>query len=142
MYGSCATKLDLPSSDLDVAICGLDREEEGCNLPKKGRNQQTSECNSKVYGTDTGAINEDESPNLPASRSESISSSLHCNPYQSQYHFYPALSKNGQRVLRLAHELEIQPWAVQVKAIPTASVPVIKILVDPSKLPGATGAMD
>lgn len=37
----------------------------------------------------------------------------------------------------LAAELDRQPWAVQVKAIPTASVPVVKILADPSKLPGA-----
>jgi hypothetical protein len=36
-----------------------------------------------------------------------------------------------------AAELERQPWAVQVKAIPTASVPVIKILANPSCLPGA-----
>jgi len=34
-------------------------------------------------------------------------------------------------------ELEHQPWAVHVKAIPTASVPVIKILADPARLQGA-----
>jgi len=33
--------------------------------------------------------------------------------------------------------LEHQPWAVHVKAIPTASVPVIKILADPAKLQSA-----
>jgi hypothetical protein len=41
------------------------------------------------------------------------------------------------RVLRLAADLERQPWAVQVKAIPTASVPVVKVLADPSRLSGA-----
>ena len=37
-------------------------------------------------------------------------------------------------MLRLAGELEQQPWVVQIKAIPTASVPVIKILADPAQL--------
>ena len=37
----------------------------------------------------------------------------------------------------LAADLERQPWAVQVKAIPTASVPVVKVLADPSRLSGA-----
>jgi hypothetical protein len=50
---------------------------------------------------------------------------------------YGHMSPNAERVLRLAMELEQQPWAVHVKAIPTATVPVIKILADPSRLPGA-----
>ena len=29
MYGSCATELDLPSSDLDLVVCGLDRTVDG-----------------------------------------------------------------------------------------------------------------
>lgn len=59
--------------------------------------------------------------------------------YPSPYSFVSSLSINAQRVLRLASELELQPWAVQVKAIPTATVPVVKILVDPAKLPGLVG---
>ena len=39
-------------------------------------------------------------------------------------------------MLRLAAELEMHPWAVQVKAIPTATVPVIKLLADPTRVPG------
>ena len=39
---------------------------------------------------------------------------------------------NAERVLRLATNIERQPWAVQVNAIPTASVPVVKVLADPS----------
>jgi hypothetical protein len=59
--------------------------------------------------------------------------------YASPYSFVSSLSINAQRVLRLASELELQPWAVQVKAIPTATVPVVKMLADPSKLPGLVG---
>ena len=62
--------------------------------------------------------------------------------YYSPYNYMPALSPNAQRVLRLASELEMQPWAVQVKAIPTATVPVVKMLADPSRLPGLVGAGD
>eukprot|EP00571_Detonula_confervacea_P012515 CAMPEP_0172307422 /NCGR_PEP_ID=MMETSP1058-20130122/8291_1 /TAXON_ID=83371 /ORGANISM="Detonula confervacea, Strain CCMP 353" /LENGTH=1625 /DNA_ID=CAMNT_0013019589 /DNA_START=119 /DNA_END=4996 /DNA_ORIENTATION=- len=58
--------------------------------------------------------------------------------YASPYNYVSSLSLNAQRVLRLASELELQPWAVQVKAIPTATVPVVKMLADPSKLPGLT----
>ena len=46
---------------------------------------------------------------------------------------------NAQCVLRLASELELHPWAVHVKAIPTATVPVVKMLANPSKLPGLAG---
>jgi len=56
--------------------------------------------------------------------------------YQMQM-MYGHMSLNSERVLRLAMELEHQPWAVHVKAIPTASVPVIKILADPARLQGA-----
>ena len=59
--------------------------------------------------------------------------------YASPYSYVSSLSMNAQRVMRLASELELQPWAVQVKAIPTASVPVVKMLADPSKLPGLAG---
>jgi len=119
MYGSCATQLDLPSSDLDVVVCGLDRAE--------GPKSRTHSFADDVSET--------------SSFSSSVASaSFHggeAHAYTNQ--FYPPLSVNGTRVLRLANELERVPWAVQVKAIPTASVPVIKILADPSRLPGATG---
>ena len=59
--------------------------------------------------------------------------------YASPYSYVSSLSMNAQRVMRLASELELQPWAVQVKAIPTATVPVVKMLADPSKLPGLAG---
>jgi len=59
--------------------------------------------------------------------------------YASPYSYASTLSLNAQRVLRLASELELQPWAVQVKAIPTATVPVVKMLADPSKIPGLVG---
>lgn len=110
MYGSCATRLDLPSSDLDVVVCGLDR-------------------------MDTTLVTPQEIPELGNNRSFSP---RHDNQSTSFHHqYYIPLSVNGNRVLRLAAELEKVPWAVQVKPIPTASVPVIKILADPSRLPGS-----
>ncbi|KAL7549617.1 hypothetical protein ACHAWF_012883 [Thalassiosira exigua] len=65
----------------------------------------------------------------------------HDQYYYSPYSYVPTLSPNAQRVLRLASELEMQPWAVQVKAIPTATVPVVKMLADPSRLPGLVGPL-
>ena len=114
MYGSCATQLDLPASDLDVVVCGLDHAE-----GSKSRTQSFADDMS-----DTSSVS-------PAS--------IHSEANACANQFYPSLSINGTRVLRLAAELERVPWAVQVKAIPTASVPVIKILADPSRLPGAAG---
>lgn len=140
VYGSCATKLDLPSSDLDIVICGLDRVAKENNVSDK--NTQTSELNNEVYETDVNTNMTDDSIDSLANHSGNISNFSHCNSYQGHHQFYPPLSKNGMRVLRLAQELEIQPWAVQVKAIPTASVPVIKILADPSRLSDASGSMD
>jgi DNA polymerase sigma len=110
MYGSCATRLDLPSSDLDVVVCGLDRMD-----PSIVPTQEISEL-----GTGQSFSPRHGSPNAS---------------YHHQ-HYIP-LSVNGKRVLRLAAALEKVSWAVQVKPIPTASVPVIKILADPSRLEGS-----
>ena len=263
MYGSCATQLDLPSSDLDLVICGLDdvmnhpppspieqqlrRESaqsvsmsgschgvEGSQLECKDVSEGntvspdrlpmttasmtrpvdvTSPCSSNAVQNDgnspglfSGNISEhdpgmasihDDSahcsedmefhrmdstdsysqayqPGLPQQDMgmESYSSdyqggggeNYHPPEYQGQpqengmenynqefqgssqqefyyapYNYAPHLSLNAQRVLRLASELELQPWAVQVKAIPTATVPVVKMLADPSRLPGFAG---
>jgi hypothetical protein len=54
---------------------------------------------------------------------------------------FMSMHMNGERVKRLAATLEQQPWCVQVNAIPTASVPVVKVLADPSKLPGVSSTM-
>jgi len=97
MYGSCATQLDLPSSDLDVVICGL---------------PPTKQQRKKKHGDVLDGMD--------------------------QYPYHGFQSINGSRVLRLAGELERQPWVVQIKPIPTASVPVIKMLADPARL-GGTG---
>jgi hypothetical protein len=91
VMGSCATLLDLPSSDLDLVVCGI-----------------------------KNCTNVDE-------------------PVESfPYHTHP----NAHFVLRLAAELEKKPWAVQTKPIATASVPVVKILVDPSRLSSTTNELD
>ena len=235
MYGSCATQLDLPSSDLDLVICGLDDvmnhpppssiehpsrqgsanmsgsfsemeiqqqlsmgiTDEGNSvspdrLPSAATMQQgddiTHRADSSVQDNATSAEYsehdgmasvQDESAhcsdNMEFQRLDSVGSSysqgyqpgLHqqdmsmdsyggenypvmenYNPeyqgsqhefYYAPYNYAPHLSLNAQRVLRLASELEMQPWAVQVKAIPTATVPVVKMLADPSRLPGFAG---
>lgn len=142
MYGSCATNLDLPSSDLDVVVCGLDKpfvdivtspsnassvvtDSTGDQSPadsKKGRDNGSPDADSRKDGSTF-------SPDQRYSRHQ-------MSQYQMQM-MYGHMSANAERVLRLAMELEHQPWAVHVKAIPTASVPVIKILADPARLKGA-----
>ena len=122
MYGSCATHLDLPSSDLDVVICGFD--------PTREQNDVAA-GDIEVQNT---ISRHHSAPNSPINSRQS---------YIGQGHFYHTpLTKNGNRVARLAEELERQSWAVQVKAIPTASVPVIKILADANRLTGVVSGMD
>ncbi len=134
MYGSCATQLDLPSSDLDVVIRGLDGSENPY-MSQNGSNKSFERERSSSVEVNANSFDgqEHNSPQPPSS-----SPNLSTRPYLNySQNFYQPLSANGNRVLRLAAELERQPWAVQVKAIPTASVPVIKILSDASRLPGA-----
>ena len=208
MYGSCATQLDLPSSDLDLVVCGLD-EMMMSHIP-------IDHAASGIMQTPTGSVNTNlhQSPADSAQNlNQSFENSVHSLPPQSPghlppepqtpnhldfdasqvdldpasdqltefvpegepgmvydapeedvtmgmegynnnadyhatqqdyfyvpYNYIPPMSLNAQRVLRLASELEMQPWAVQVKAIPTAAVPVVKMLADPSRLPGAVGS--
>jgi len=144
MYGSCATQLDLPSSDLDVVICGLDHGlETNCTATHTSDHNSKEEKLSQSGNEMQHSLSEkyrEETDKDSSSQSmddgNQIIPDCHQNTF-NHYQFYPPLSHNGSRVVRLAAELEQQPWAVQVKAIPTASVPVIKILADPSKLPGA-----
>ena len=138
MYGSCATQLDLPSSDLDAVICGFDRRPEGTmNAPllQQQKDEQMStphRANSQddMLATPSKALHESQQD-----------SSRPYSPAAAKYITVPALSPSAERVIRLAAELERQPWAVQVKAIPTATVPVVKILADPSRLPGAVASV-
>lgn len=219
MYGSCATQLDLPSSDLDLVVCGLDEmmmnpipidpvtgnilqsptnSNHNLHSPSPSgstqnlQRQQSYENNSQQLHQSfdnsvhsmppsPGEISVEQQQQDP-SQQDFNSSMVEPNPddvnrfvpegdagmvydaseedatmgmdgYAADYHgqqeFYyvpynyiPPMSLNAQRVIRLASELEMQPWAVQVKAIPTAAVPVVKILADPSKLPGAVGTGD
>uniref|UniRef100_A0A7S4AFL3 Poly(A) RNA polymerase mitochondrial-like central palm domain-containing protein n=1 Tax=Pseudo-nitzschia australis TaxID=44445 RepID=A0A7S4AFL3_9STRA len=142
MYGSCATNLDLPSSDLDVVVCGLDRPyAEPVSSPTNSSSvASNSPGNTSPVQDDTNQ--EDASPkaeshqDIPLYISDQRYSQHQITPYQMQM-MYGHMSLNAERVLRLAMELEHQPWAVHVKAIPTASVPVIKILADPARLQGA-----
>ena len=129
MYGSCATHLDLPSSDLDAVILGLNASHDV--------NSSVSKVSMKKQSHRESFTNIDSNSITLASQPRS-----HYGHHQSS-HMYPygRLSSNGERVMILAAELERQAWAVQVKAIPTASVPVVKILADPSKIPGADGVV-
>ena len=124
LYGSCATMLDLPSSDLDVVVCGLDQIMEPAMIvsPKPEKN----------------AVNFAGNPSEKATKDKSKSDSKKEHHHHGMSTYVPPVQFNADRVVGLAAELEKQPWAVLVKAIPTASVPVIKVLADPSRLPGAT----
>lgn len=106
LYGSCATLLDLPSSDLDVVITGLDRAESFWN--------SSADYMRSADGTDDAYKSLSHTP-----------------------HYIPFYSPNAHRVMKLSAEIEPLPWAVQVKSIPNATVPVIKILADPSKISGS-----
>lgn len=135
MYGSCATQLDLPSSDLDVVVCGLDSQMENRIYPTRNGHKAHKIRQARLIQTEDEAgssLSKDFfSKTLPPHAALPSVNEI------SYHQFYPSLSPSGMRVLRLAAELERQPWAVQVKAIPTASVPVVKVLADPSRLPGA-----
>ena len=133
MYGSCATQLDLPSSDLDVVIRGLYRPE---HLVSQSHSQP---CRRTATTYLNGRKPVRASPCITSHTGNSNYGKVEAQRYdnhRSPFTRMPLISENGERVLRLAAELEQQPWAVQIKAIPTASVPVIKILADPSRLPG------
>ena len=219
MYGSCATQLDLPSSDLDLVVCGLDEimmnqipidhtsgneimspssSAQNLQSPSPGahdfsspviqnfQHQQSFDSSSQQMhqsfdnsihtmppspGEHQASNNQDFNVSMVESNPDEIAeflpednsgmvydaseenvmgmegynSDYHQNQqeyYYVPYNYIPPMSLNAQRVIRLASELEMQPWAVQVKAIPTAAVPVVKILADPSKLPGAMGTGD
>lgn len=135
MYGSCATQLDLPSSDLDVVVYGLDNEHEVVN---------SSQPNTKSY-VNIGGREDDKNIIASVQHNNQLTQSSQNDVFlnkQQPHQCYSPISTNGYRVIRLSTELEQQSWVVQVKAIPTASVPVIKILADPSRLPGAISGAD
>ena len=138
MYGSCATQLDLPSSDLDVVICGLDRPVD-VNMNAPVTPQQAPSKQKPNRSSDDNALEPESSENTNNSH-ETHQQAQHQLPLHHQHMqmmYGHQLSLNSERVIRLAAELERQSWAVHVKAIPTASVPVIKILADPARLIGA-----
>eukprot|EP00980_Cylindrotheca_fusiformis_P028340 scaffold22592_cov129-Cylindrotheca_fusiformis.AAC.26 len=132
MYGSCATQLDLPSSDLDVVVRGLDRPSDTVRpLGKNGKPEDAS-----------GPMGERMPENSATTAAHPAAMQQHPqNQMASQQPMHPQmmyghLSLNADRIRCLAMELERQPWAAHVKAIPTATVPVIKVLADPSRTSG------
>lgn len=144
MYGSCATNLDLPSSDLDVVVCGLDRQMEVSSAsPTNAESDKSSETTAESGSQEQPLPKVKSHQEFPTYTPDQNYSSHRPLSHHMQM-IYGHMSLNAERVLRLAMELEQQPWAVHVKAIPTASVPVIKVLADPARLPGAaaTGNSD
>ncbi|KAG7363365.1 hypothetical protein IV203_026725 [Nitzschia inconspicua] len=144
MYGSCATNLDLPSSDLDVVVCGLDRP----FGPAQSHTNKRKSVTSMSLGDISRTADDGTQKEGGVARVSSKQEIFQFNNEQQQFPqqqlslhrnvqiMYPQISPNAERVMRLAVELEHQPWAVHVKAIPTATVPVIKILADPARLSG------
>jgi hypothetical protein len=132
LYGSCATQLDLPSSDIDVVVLGLHQHSYVPTQISSINHSKSSSNDSIALGTpmDEGELNDDiQQPMM-----------LQLAPSPS-FGMLPQ-HRNAERVVSLASDLESQVWAVQVNAIPTASVPVIKVLADPSKLVGASNGGD
>lgn len=127
MYGSCATDLDLPSSDLDVVVCGLDQTERAALFSRSQSLPDSISEQKKELNVDTRPF-VDKQKNASSSKTRFVKS-----PHPT---LYSHVTTNAERVVTLALELERQPWAVHVKAIPTATVPVIKILADPARLQG------
>jgi len=132
MYGSCATQLDLPSSDLDVVIVGLDRNADLMKASTASTiNRSTSMSSERISRSQS--VDE-----VSGDEAQQAKSSAH---HVSTGAYSPMNARmNAERVVRLGAELEAQAWAVQVNSIPTAYVPVIKVLADPSKLKGSSGA--
>lgn len=130
MYGSCATQLDLPSSDLDVVVIGIDQYPAvSPNLGSRSNSVSGDSIQKTLSMEDTSGDDASQRSQHRQNRHHSLSNYL---PMHTQV--------NAERVVRLASELEAQPWAVHINAIPTASVPVVKVLADPLKLiAGTTG---
>mmetsp|Transcript_40806 Transcript_40806/g.57367 ORF Transcript_40806/g.57367 Transcript_40806/m.57367 type:complete len:1211 (+) Transcript_40806:109-3741(+) len=149
MYGSCATQLDLPSSDLDIVIRGLDSQNQDLGVVHGGTAHTAM---ARPSGSPNGMEHTNIREFIPSSpiptQGHNIISHPHSAPTRTGHTVSPinpyariVPSVNGERVLLLAAEIERQPWAVQVKAIPTASVPVVKLVADPSRLPGAVASV-
>lgn len=129
-YGSCATGLDLPSSDLDVVVVGLDHSEMVIANQMAAAQQHAKRPRRRSHSTDASVGDEN-------GRSGHVMNPP-LSPRVSHGGFVPlSLYRNSERVKQLALKIEGQPWAVKVKSLPNASVPVIKILADPSKLAGS-----
>lgn len=120
LYGSCATQLDLPSSDIDVVVLGLDRLDSSCPVVNSSKSASSDSMGTSLSMDEFSLTDDTQQVVLPH--------------FQTATFGMLPVHRNADRVLRLAAELEGQPWAVQVNAIPTASVPVVKVLADPSKL--------
>jgi hypothetical protein len=140
MYGSCATDLDLPSSDLDVVVCGLDQSELAAILARsQGLSLSPSKPDVQSNQSEKGAADrtstEESGPSQSPEKQVCGDGTLPQYPLNGK-----PMTTNAERVVTLALELERQPWAVHVKAIPTATVPVIKILADPARFQGETRA--
>jgi hypothetical protein len=138
MYGSCATNLDLPSSDLDIVIRGLDRPVEIVSGPSTSVSARPS-TRGDTQTTDRSIDRDDRlgRVNSHPEISQYVVDKQFSQHKVPMYMAYGHMSLNAQRVITLATELEHRSWAVHVKAIPTATVPVIKILADPARLPGS-----
>ncbi len=135
MYGSCATDLDLPSSDLDVVVRGLEETEQS-SIVSEGQGAENSNPEARTEEKQSAGSDVKSLQSVDKGKKQSP---VRTNNLKHQFPMvYSHISTNAERVVTLAVELERQPWAVHVKAIPTASVPVIKILADPAKLQGVT----
>lgn len=178
LYGSGLTGLDIPSSDVDIVVCGVGSARQplpvsadlaarirvalfpyqtqsplattvGTAVHATTQGRQLSEAFSKLKGTghkppehSTGKEKHKAEDEAAAATMEGILTELeqrdpsvsnlpdpqHQQPYQQ--HFVPSIQ-------RLAYELSQCDWVINIKTIETASIPVIKLLVDPRRCSSA-----
>ena len=138
LYGSCSNGLDLPSSDVDVVVGGLSewakqqylkRQETVPPPPPPAEDETARGSTEKGNGTETAGARDKASEMQDSTSTASAKKPAAALPPPREFVFHlpPFLHQ-------LARELEAQPWVHSVKAIESATIPVIKILCDPAKI--------
>ncbi|KAJ1449562.1 hypothetical protein M885DRAFT_535068 [Pelagophyceae sp. CCMP2097] len=163
LYGSCFTNLDLPSSDVDVVVCGLNGDATP-NPPKKSPDSSDGAAASRDGAVRRPAGRTLDEDSESEGEEEQIEGRPRCASFASGPDYNPNIvggrgyygggageppSTAHMRsptpphaapagvvacLQTLARALKAQPWVCELKSIETASIPVIKLLVNPAML--------
>lgn len=175
LYGSCYTGLDLPSSDVDIVVCGVgtgnavpapassapefvtsaaSAEAEEASATASSR--ETLSVTATAIAADTtaaaaasmsrsgsgnssGGGGHSEKEGVEALVGDMINAAIDTASQQAQVPSHGMHSRGAEAqqaakvkcIRRLAEALRHELWVVDLKAIETASIPVIKLQVDP-----------